>query len=63
MKGAQIWTLKKGNNLEWRVLFSNNKHFSVKNDMQEHGNILILELVQHDTFQTVNSCLKMAKYG
>jgi hypothetical protein len=24
---------------------------------------LILELVQHDTFQTVNSCLKMAKYG
>jgi uncharacterized protein Veg len=36
-------------------------HFIVNKDIEQRGNILTYDPVQCDGFQTVNSCLKMAK--
>jgi hypothetical protein len=61
MKEAQTWTPQKENNAEPRESFVlKQTHFSVNNDMQQHGYTMTYYLV-HCEFQTVNNCLKMAK--
>jgi hypothetical protein len=52
MKEAQTWTLQKENNAHWRECFIlKQTHFSVSNDMQQHGNILTYDLVQCNGFK------------
>jgi hypothetical protein len=52
MKGAQTWTLQKENNAEWRESFIlKQTHFSVNNDMQQHGNTLNYDLLQCHSFK------------
>lgn len=49
---VRTWTLQKKNNTEWRESFIlRHSHFSVNNDMQEHGNTLTYNLVKCDRFK------------